>query len=166
MELNLLPVINADGKVVEIDEKLDFSDKHMQGVIFLSPLHIRGTLANIGGTLELKADASCRVQYECDRCCENYEDNLEFEIDEYLKKESPDNSEDTNPDILYFTGFSADLDEIVLNNAFMNIPSKKLCRSDCRGLCPLCGKNLNLGDCGCDTRPTDPRFDVLDKFFG
>lgn len=163
MKLDLLPVINADGKVIEIDEKLDFSDKHMQGVIFLSPLHICGTLANIGGTIELNVSASGRVQYECDRCCEDYEDDLNFEISEILKKENSD--EDTNPDVLYFKGFSADFDEIVLNNAFMNIPSKKLCKDSCRGLCPSCGKNLNFGDCGCDTRPTDPRFDILDKFF-
>ena len=41
----------------------------------------------------------------------------------------------------------------------------ELCKDDCEGLCAKCGKNLNEGECSCDTRETDPRFDVLDKFF-
>ena len=57
------------------------------------------------------------------------------------------------------------MDEIVYKNIYMNLPSKKLCKNDCKGLCPKCGKNLNEGDCGCDTREADPRFDALDKFF-
>ena len=165
MEINLLPIINADGKVLPVDTELDVSAEQMQGVIFLSPLHISGSFTNIGGSIELRARVSGRVQYECDRCCEKYEDSIDFELAELLKKETSETENDGNPDTLYFTGNSVELDEIVLNNVFMNLPAKHLCREDCKGLCPVCGKNLNSGDCGCDTRTADPRFDALDHFF-
>ena len=40
--------------------------------------------------------------------------------------------------------------------------TKFLCSEDCKGLCPRCGKNLNLGPCGCRKEP-DPRFAVLEQ---
>ena len=43
--------------------------------------------------------------------------------------------------------------------------SKFLCKEDCKGLCPDCGKNLNLGPCGC-RKKNDPRFAVLEQTFG
>ena len=36
-----------------------------------------------------------------------------------------------------------------------------LCKAECRGLCPLCGANLNPGDCGCDNDTLDPRMAAL-----
>ena len=38
---------------------------------------------------------------------------------------------------------------------------KVLCREDCKGLCPKCGRNLNEGPCGCDLHEEDPRWDAL-----
>ena len=44
----------------------------------------------------------------------------------------------------------------------LDMETKFLCREDCKGLCPTCGKNLNLGPCGC-RKQTDPRFAVLEQ---
>ncbi|MDR2669362.1 MAG: DUF177 domain-containing protein [Desulfovibrio sp.] len=41
------------------------------------------------------------------------------------------------------------------------LPIKPLCRENCLGLCPICGKNRNLESCSCDTDGTDPRLSVL-----
>ena len=38
-----------------------------------------------------------------------------------------------------------------------------LCKPDCKGLCPQCGKNLNEGKCGCSARQVDPRLEILKK---
>ena len=53
------------------------------------------------------------------------------------------------------------LDELVEEELILNLPSKNLCRKDCRGLCPKCGKNLNEGLCGCRSDTIDPRLEVL-----
>ena len=42
-----------------------------------------------------------------------------------------------------------DLDELMLSDILLSLPSKMLCRQDCAGLCPHCGKNLNDGSCDC-----------------
>ena len=60
-----------------------------------------------------------------------------------------------------YSGNSLELDEIVLNSFLMNVPGKFLCKEDCKGLCPQCGQDLNLGDCDCDNDTFDPRWAAL-----
>jgi len=118
---------------------------------------------NIGGSIELVAKASCRLRYECDRCLENFESDFECSFKEIFKKEDTKTEDDQNPDAVILEGTSVDIDKIVLLNIIVNLPVKRLCSENCKGLCMNCGQNLNVSDCGCDTRPTDPRFDILDK---
>ena len=56
-----------------------------------------------------------------------------------------------------------DLTEPALQYALMSVPMKPLCRPDCAGLCPKCGKNLNQGDCSCPAGEADPRWSGLTK---
>ena len=53
------------------------------------------------------------------------------------------------------------LDDVLREAVILAVPMTPLCREDCKGLCAACGKDRNLVDCGCDTRPPDPRFAVL-----
>ena len=53
------------------------------------------------------------------------------------------------------------LDELVEADLILSLPFKNLCREDCRGLCPICGKNLNEGLCGCRPQTADPRLEIL-----
>ena len=54
-----------------------------------------------------------------------------------------------------------DLGETVRQYVVLATPMKPLCRQDCAGLCPTCGKNLNLGPCDCPPRDIDPRLAKL-----
>ncbi|MBR5155701.1 MAG: DUF177 domain-containing protein [Clostridia bacterium] len=163
MILDLSPIANIDGKKLDIDVEIDFDNNDM-GICFLKPVRVLGRMVNMGGSLELSASASTALRYTCDRCLECFEREFECSFDEVLKKEDT-RLEDENPDAIYFQGNSLDIDDIVLNNIIVSLPLKSLCSEECKGLCPKCGQNLNLEQCKCDTRVSDPRFDVLDKFF-
>jgi uncharacterized protein len=54
-----------------------------------------------------------------------------------------------------------DLGEALREYALIGMPMHPLCKPDCKGLCPICGADLNLGDCGCTTDEEDDRFAVL-----
>ena len=56
-----------------------------------------------------------------------------------------------------------DLTEAVRQYALLAIPMKPLCRGDCAGLCPVCGRNLNQGQCGCLPPEKDPRWSKLNN---
>jgi uncharacterized protein len=54
-----------------------------------------------------------------------------------------------------------ELSEQIWESLVLSLPEKVLCRDDCAGLCPRCGADLNLGDCGCPRSGSDPRLQVL-----
>jgi uncharacterized protein len=56
-----------------------------------------------------------------------------------------------------------DLTEAVRQYALLAIPMKPLCRQDCAGLCPTCGRNLNQGSCDCPPKGPEPRWSKLGK---
>lgn len=163
MELNLLPILNFDGKKMDISESISYEAASNDDFQITSPITFDGVASNSGGTIELVGNASATLLFVCDRCCEEFEKNIDFHIDERFKKEDAFTKDDENPDIISFSGTSIDLSEILYTNLYMNIPSKRLCSEDCKGLCHVCGKNLNSGSCDCSGEATDPRFDILDK---
>lgn len=62
-------------------------------------------------------------------------------------------------------GYQLNVDVLVYNELLMNQPEKVLCKPDCKGICMKCGKDLNEGECGCDTFVPDPRMAVLQDIF-
>ena len=60
-----------------------------------------------------------------------------------------------------YEGKEIDLAPAVREQILLQIPSPPVCRDDCRGLCPRCGKDLNESDCGCDRAVMDPRWAAL-----
>ncbi len=162
MKFDLLPILNADGRKLPLNLELDFGGREEQGAKFLTPVSVAGEFVNIGGSIELKGEARCRIEYICDRCCETFESDFCCSFEEVFKKEDTRVEDDNNPDAVILEGTAVEIDEIVLANIVVNLPTKRLCREDCKGLCANCGQNLNQSECECDTRPTDPRFDILD----
>src|SRR5919112_562701 len=60
-----------------------------------------------------------------------------------------------------YEGDAVDLDEIVREQTLLALPSRHLCREDCKGLCQKCGANLNENQCSCEQGETDPRWAAL-----
>jgi uncharacterized protein len=67
-----------------------------------------------------------------------------------------------DPDILTYVGDEIDIGGLLREQIVLGIPISALCRPDCKGLCPQCGKDLNEGPCDCSA-PTDPRWAALNK---
>ena len=68
-----------------------------------------------------------------------------------------------NDEIILLQDFKLDLYELCFTEVVLAMPSKHLCKEDCKGLCPECGKDLNDGPCGCATTSGDPRMAALAK---
>ena len=68
---------------------------------------------------------------------------------------------DAEAEIGYYQGESLLLEDALREQVLLAVPLKTLCREDCRGLCPHCGKNLNDGECACAEQMEDPRWAAL-----
>ena len=66
-------------------------------------------------------------------------------------------------DLILVEGGELPLDELVQADLVLSLPMRFLCREDCRGLCPVCGTNLNRCTCSCDTFVPDPRLAELQQ---
>ena len=64
-------------------------------------------------------------------------------------------------DLDTYQGKTIDLDPILREQVLLALPMHAVCREDCRGLCGMCGQNLNEAACGCENRRVDPRLAAL-----
>ena len=127
-------VLDVPGTVVALD--LCVSEERLaqvQGYVFDSPMRVVGQIANHAGavTLEFRVTASLRVA--CDRCL----------------KEQVSEDEDEDGSYVLAEGECIDPEEIAVTDFLLELPTKILCKEDCKGLCPVCGCNRNETDCGC-----------------
>jgi len=67
----------------------------------------------------------------------------------------------TESGLLYPSSGIVDLSPLIREAMILAIPFRPLCSPDCKGLCPVCGADLNVEDCGHQKAPTDPRWAAL-----
>ena len=98
----------------------------------------------------------------CDRCLTEVSCQVDVGINRsFIIGEAPEDEseEEFLPDTVL------DVENLLFTEILINLPAKVLCKNDCKGICKVCGKNLNEGECGCDRRVLDPRMAaVLDAF--
>lgn len=109
-------------------------------------------LTNAGEGILAAGILTTHVVGTCDRCLSPAEFDVSGEVDEYYLFEEPEDTGDDDDDELDFSLVSADntidLSGALLSTLVMETPFVVLCRTDCKGLCPVCGANLNEEDCG------------------
>ena len=106
------------------------------------------------------------IEATCARCAEPFPHPLETRFRVVLTPRaaaSEDDGELSCEDLGFgfYEGDEIDLTALVQEHAILALPTRPLCRDDCRGLCARCGTNLNLATCGCDTQAERPRLAVL-----
>ncbi|MBO4401779.1 MAG: DUF177 domain-containing protein [Selenomonadaceae bacterium] len=115
---------------------------------FIGDIQISGEIINDGLKFVARGKIKCRKQFSCDRCLTQSTVDQDVNFDEELERA------DIVDDYVELT-------ELVRDNLIASQPIQNLCRADCKGLCPVCGKNLNDGACECETFTVDPRLAPL-----
>jgi len=129
---------------------------------------VRGSLTfrREGSWLKVRGDLSTRVKAICDRCLEEIEEPVNLEIEMTLVQDYEVARTDyelaaEELDQVKIDGDELDLAVLVAEQIELSRPLVNLCRPDCRGLCPRCGRNLNSGPCDCCADDIDPRLAAL-----
>lgn len=159
MILDLKDISVNQGAVLPFKYELDLSDISFYGERPLSePLAVEGNVSNHAGVLELNAVASTNAHYKCSRCACDFSERFEVPVFHVLAKEVTENSADETIQVL---GNALDVDSVVRDAVILNMDMVHLCKPDCKGLCPFCGKDLNTGSCDCGKKDVDPRLASL-----
>jgi uncharacterized protein len=114
----------------------------------------------------LRGDAWLKVQGSCGRCMEESDFELEAGLLIFADRRGSDEPADEDAleqagSVLYHDGLELDLGPSLREALILEIPQVVLCKPDCRGLCPECGKNLNEAVCSCTPAHDDPRWEAL-----
>lgn len=117
--------------------------------------------------IRLRAGYQGKVEVACARCLEPVEHALKGDFDLIFRplgadKGVSDHSITTDEtEIGYYQKSGLVLEDVLREQVLLSLPARTLCRQDCKGLCPRCGRNLNSEACACDAAPVDPRWAAL-----
>jgi len=136
--------------------EFNFTKLNLPDELLLVDIHgvIAVSVTEDGVVVEGKIKAL--TQLDCSRCLEDYWQPLEINFTEMFTNHPVENASDTLEGRLPSDG-SIDLTPIIRDYAVLDIPISQICKPDCKGLCPVCGANLNEGDCGHRQESIDPR---------
>ena len=146
-----------------------FSDLSLQRESTEGEIQIHKTMQNVS----LAGDLRLRMAPACARCGQAFETELEIRVqrhlvpyfsgprEELLSEEEEIELSAEDLEFSFYHGEEIDLGQILGEEITLALPMRFLCREDCLGLCPICGKNLNQGPCGCEARDEFSPFAVL-----
>ena len=163
MLLGLSKIIDSPGASVPFSTSVDLSDlRYGISRPVTEAVVARGTVRNTAGVLLMTGNVTTTIHGICDRCAAEFSREIDFPIDVVLVTELA-SEENEDEWVFPLVGDSADLDDIVRTVFVLNLDSKLLCKEDCKGLCPRCGKNLNTDVCTCE-KELDPRLAAFRQF--
>jgi uncharacterized protein len=155
---------------------LDYGDDIRQ----VSPLPVKGQADLIiehrseeRGAHSQVQDIRLRAAYNgdfeilCARCVEPVPQTLSGDFDLIFRPAGVDTDageHSITPDeteIGYYQDSGLLLEDVVREQVLLSLPTRTLCKPDCKGLCPRCGQNQNLATCSCEQTPSDPRWNAL-----
>lgn len=167
----LIADITDEGLTVEVDEGAALFDPSFKGSPFTVAGPVKGalTVRRFDSLIDVSGAIKATVKAECSRCLNLFEIEVSAEFSSRLVEGDADGGETQlhsgDMDITYFTGEELDTHEIIAEQILLELPYKPVCDEGCKGLCPVCGRNLNEGPCECQPRvDSDQRFAKLRGF--
>lgn len=123
---------------VPLEELEGISSYHFNG-----PVEVSGTVSNRAGIVTLSYDAKFVLDHTCDRCLKEFEQEYEYSFRHTLVR----NCNTDNDEYVVCEDNTLDLNELAVSDILLSLPTKILCKEDCKGLCYVCGIDLNESDC-------------------
>ena len=165
MKMDLKQLFDLVGEKQEIDCDFDFSNEKLYVTPpYTHPVRVTGKIENRAGVVRLVFSVKSVLSLQCDRCLKAFEKTIDYSFSHIVVRELS-NTDDEEFDYVVCADGMLDLEELARADLMLELPTKVLCREDCKGLCPKCGKDLNLGSCDCKTKDIDPRWQALSDLF-
>ncbi len=132
-----------------------------------APVRLAFDIFKDGSQFHLIGHVASSLTLACGRCLDDIVLPVDLPFDLlYLPHQDNAGEEETEVEdddltTAFYGNDEIDLGQLVLEQFYLAVPMKPLCRESCRGLCPECGTNLNTATCSCAREWTDPRLEGL-----
>ena len=140
-------------------EPLEFEGEEIRAI---EDVKVEGVATSNEDVIVVNASIKTKLQLTCSRCLDTFIYPIDIDIEERFTND-PDLEDDG---IMFVDGDTIDITEIIENCIISTLPIKRLCKEDCKGLCPECGVNKNVENCNCIDYDVDIRLANLRELFG
>lgn len=149
MKLYLKELFDVEEKQREFQYSIPCEDlkKEYPAYDFASPVSVTGRVGNHLGIVTLDMKVVFSLDHVCDRCLKEFVREYDYSFEHTLVR----SGETDNDEYVSCKNNVLLLDELVMSDLLLQLPTKILCKEDCKGLCFTCGADLNEGDCGCES---------------
>jgi len=145
----------------EISEEVSIENLGLpQTVKTLGNLIVNAFVDRFEDSFRVKLNVKADLIEQCDKCLTDFKSQFD-ENGEQIYQVGKGEYEDDDIEVLPDNTRELDLSNLINEVFLINRPIQKTCKEDCRGLCPDCGKNLNLTTCDCKSERIDPRLEKL-----
>ena len=144
MKINLKQLFSIVGESRDIAYTISTDElSDIRGRSFASPVEVKGRIYNRAGIVYLEYSVDMTLLITCDRCLKELERAYHYDFDHIVVPSA--NSD--NDEYIVADGESIELNEIAVTDLLLQLPTKNLCKDDCKGLCMICGCDLNESAC-------------------
>lgn len=168
MVIDLSSLISGKVSKIDFQYAIDVNDEKNQiippdDVSFTAPVRVSGSVCDNAGYTVLNARAEIDYKTRCARCLEDVFGTFVLEFNRTVAISGTLQNEDNDDYVIVKNGL-LDIDREIVEDLLLEFPTRFLCKEECAGLCPRCGKNLNFGPCDCPKKKEiDPRLAILQK---
>lgn len=159
--------LTAKGHEVHFRENLNVSEllKASREIVTHGLLEVDLYAKSVSGVTEVKGRLTLPLEMVCARCLDTTQQMLSFPFDEVFTQKSELIPKDEPNEIHLVSEDKLELTPYVEETVSLALPYIPLCNETCKGLCPVCGQNLNEHSCACKQEKQDPRLAGLADFF-
>jgi uncharacterized protein len=132
-------------------------------------LHVSGEaeLVEALGEIRLRGSLDGEIECVCGRCLDPFgfpvkeSFRLVYEPAEAASRKPELALQERDADVGFYNGDGLELSDVIREQVYLALPMQRLCREDCRGICPVCGGNRNQEPCSCSAAQADERWSAL-----
>ena len=168
MFVNLTDVLTNEGKALPMQIETGMMQVFVGGESYrvLESTPVEFVFTNTGkGRARIEGKAVFTFGLTCDRCLRPVEKEiaLDFTREVMAPDVEADSSVEDGRD--FMDGYQLNVEDLLNSEIVTSWPMKILCKPDCKGICPTCGRDLNTGTCDCDHFVPDPRMAAIKDIF-
>lgn len=168
MFVNLTDVLTNEGKVLPMQIETGITQVSVSGESYrvLESTPVDFVFTNIGkGRARIEGKAALTFATACDRCLQPVELKIVLCISREAAAPDMDSDRSAQDSRDFMDGYELNVEDLLNSEIVTSWPMKILCKPDCKGICPRCGRDLNTGTCDCDTFVPDPRMAAIKDIF-
>ena len=159
--LDLKKLIEGSAGSAEFDVTVEACD--VSGDVVSGTARAYGSVTNHSGLLLLDGTLEPDLRAVCGRCGNEFDYTVPVALHAKITDKVADSADED--EFLIMSDYAVGIEELIRTTLVLELPTRFLCREDCKGLCPKCGCDLNNGECGCDLIEHDRQWDRLLDYF-